>query len=188
MTNVPAYLQDASVLLKQDGFVTGNIWYHGTSSALLDSIQTHGLIRSGDKALRQAIKKTMATIGDNSYAETTEPVFLTPSKELAYYWAAQTAHNRSVRFEGKEEPVVIAMTLPDDLLAKVQPDVGAAALLMVQGNDYLEFLAEVYTANGLTLEEPDPLRANRDDFLRLLGMAYLDQDVDARYLQVVKSE
>lgn len=188
MTNVPAYLQDAKDLLTKEGFATGNVWYHGTSSALLDSIQTHGLKRSGDSALRQAVKQTMATIGDKSYNETIEPIFLTQSKELAYYWATQTVRNRRVRFEGKETPVVIELSLPADLQAKVNPDVGAAALLMVQGNDYLEFVEGVYAANGITLPEIDPFRAHRDDFQRLLGMAYLDQDVDAQYLRALTTE
>ena len=38
MTNIPSHLQDAKDLLTQDGFATSNIWYHGTSSALLTSI------------------------------------------------------------------------------------------------------------------------------------------------------
>ncbi|MGR5456567.1 hypothetical protein ACPV5N_22030, partial [Vibrio alfacsensis] len=92
MTTVPSYLQDAKELLSQDGFATSDVWYHGTSSALLSSIQGQGLKRSGDKALNQAAKKTMATIGNN-YTESVAPVFLTQSKELAYYWAQQTVRD-----------------------------------------------------------------------------------------------
>ena len=62
---VPAHLQDVKALLTTEGFARGTVWYHGTSSALLDSIQADGLKRSGDRAMRQAVKKTLATIGEN---------------------------------------------------------------------------------------------------------------------------
>ena len=78
MSNVPAHLQDAKDLLTSQGFTTSGTWYHGTSSALLASIQKQGLKRSGDKALKQTAKKTMTTIG-NSYTESIEPIFLTQS-------------------------------------------------------------------------------------------------------------
>ena len=86
MADTPAFLKDAKDLLAKQGFATSDTWYHGTSSALVDSIKEQGLKRSGDKALKDAAKKTMATIG-NSYTESIEPVFLTQSKELAFYWA-----------------------------------------------------------------------------------------------------
>lgn len=185
MSNAPAHLQDAKDLLSEAGFATSNTWYHGTSSALLDSIKEQGLKRSGDKALKQATKNTMATIG-NSYTETIEPVFLTQSKELAYYWAEQTLRERSVRFEGEQEAVVLAVNLPDELLSKVKPDTGAAGLLMVIGSSkYLEDLGEIYKANGYTLPEIDPIKADRMDYLNKLGMAYIDQDIDAQYLEVL---
>ena len=89
MSDIPSYLQDAKDLLTKDGFATSDVWYHGTSSALIGSINGSGLRRSGDKVMNQAAKNTMATIG-NSYTEQREPVFLTQSKELAHYWAQQT--------------------------------------------------------------------------------------------------
>ncbi len=64
-TETPAFLKDAKNLLTEQGFATSNIWYHGTSSALVDAIQAQGLKRSGDQALKEATKKTMATIGDD---------------------------------------------------------------------------------------------------------------------------
>ena len=60
MSTIPAHLQDAKDLLSESGFATNDIWYHGTSSALLESIRSQGLKRSGDKALKQSAKKTMA--------------------------------------------------------------------------------------------------------------------------------
>lgn len=185
MSNAPAHLQDIKDLLSESGFATSDVWYHGTSSALLDPIKKHGLRRSGDKALKKATKSTMETIG-GSYNETTEPVFLTQSKELAYYWAEQTVRDRSVRFEGEEEAIVLAVKLPEELRSKVRPDTGAASLLMVIGSSkYLEDLGEIYKANGHTLPEIDPIKADRMDYLNKLGMAYIDQDVDAQYLDVL---
>ncbi len=46
----------------------------------------------------------MATIGNN-YTESVEPVFLTQSKELAYYWAQQTIQvNAASLFWGWRTP------------------------------------------------------------------------------------
>ncbi len=185
MTETPAFLKDANALLTAQGFTCSNIWYHGTSSALVDSIKSQGLVRSGDKALKAAAKKTMATIG-NSYTETTEPVFLTQSKELAYYWAQQTVRNRSVRIEGNEMPVVFAVELPEQLNTRVKPDVGAASLLLLsEGEDFMAFLASVYQANGHEAPDIDLMKADRMDYLNKLGMAYIDQNIDAEYLRLV---
>lgn len=185
-TETPAFLKDAKDLLTEQGFATSNIWYHGTSSALVDAIQAQGLKRSGDKALKEAAKKTMATIGDDHYTETTEPVFLTQSKELAYYWAQQTVRNRSVRIEGDEQPVVLSVTLPDDINAAVNPDVGAASLLMVkEGENYLAFLTSVYDANNQPAPSIDLMKADRMDYLNLLGMAYIDRDLPANCIDLV---
>ncbi|WP_415896323.1 hypothetical protein ACMXYX_09320 [Neptuniibacter sp. QD72_48] len=174
----PTFLKDAKELLTEQGFATSNTWYHGTSSALVESIKDQGLNRSGDKALKQAAKQTMATIG-NSYTETIEPVFLTQSKELAYFWAEQTVRNRSVRIEGDEEPVVFEVTLSDDLNSRVKTDVGAASLLMVkEGEAYLAHLASIYEECGLEAPEIDLKSADRMDYLNKLGMAYYDYDID----------
>ncbi|WP_415888326.1 hypothetical protein ACMXYV_09825 [Neptuniibacter sp. SY11_33] len=174
----PAFLKDAKELLTKQGFATSNTWYHGTSSALVESIKDQGLNRSGDKALKQAAKQTMATIG-NSYTETIEPVFLTQSKELAYFWAEQTVRNRSVRIEGDEEAVVFAISFSDDLNSRVKTDVGAASLLMVkEGEAYLAHLASIYEECGLEAPEIDLKSADRMDYLNKLGMAYYDYDID----------
>lgn len=187
MSDTPSYLQDAKNLLTKAGFATGEIWYHGTSSALVESIKVGGLKCSGDKAMKQAAKKTMATIGNN-YTESIEPVFLTQSKELAYYWAQQKVRERSVRFEGQEEPVVFEVTLPEALLVKVRPDVGAASLLMTKdGENFMVYLAGLYQLCDAGVIDIDLMKANRMEFLNKLGMAYLDKDIDAKYIEVVMS-
>lgn len=185
MTDTPAFLKDAKDLLTEQGFATGDTWYHGTSSALIDSIKEQGLKRSGDKALKAAAKKTMATIG-NSYTESIEPVFLTQSKELAYYWAEQTVRDRSVRVEGAEQPAVLTVKLPEELNAKVKPDVGAASLLLVkEGENFMAHLAGIYIENGFTAPEIDLMKADRLEYLSKLGMAYFDADVDASCLDII---
>jgi hypothetical protein len=181
----PSNLQDAKDLLNKEGFKVGSTWYHGTSSSLVASIKEHGLKRSGDKAMKQAAKSTMATIGNN-YTESIDPVFVTQSKELAHYWAEQTVRMRSVRFEGEESPVVIEIKLPEDQLSKVRPDVGAASLLMVkEGEHYMAFLAGLYQENEAGVLDIDLRNADRLDYLNKLGMAYIDADVDAKYLEIL---
>ena len=185
MTDTPAFLQDAKDLLTDQGFTTSSTWYHGTSSALVDSIKEQGLKRSGDKALKAAAKKTMATIG-NSYTESIEPVFLTQSKELAFYWAGQTVRDRSVRVEGDEHPVVFTVELPEALNANVKPDVGAASLLLVkEGEHFMAFLAGIYQSNGFDAPEIDLMKADRMEYLDKLGMAYYNADIDAENLSLI---
>jgi len=185
MSDTPIFLKDAKSLLSEQGFATCNTWYHGTSSALVDSINEQGLKRSGDKALKQAAKQTMATIGNN-YTESIEPVFLTQSKELAYYWAEQTVRDRGVRVEGDELPVVIAVELPGELNDQVKPDVGAASLLLLkEGENFMAHLAGVYQHNGFAVPEIDLMRADRLEYLSKLGMAYCNADIAASYLHIV---
>lgn len=181
----PAYLKDTPELLTEQGFTTSNVWYHGTSSALVASILEQGLKRSGDTALNQAQQQTMATIGGD-YKKTFEPIFLTPSKELAYYWAQQTVRTRSVRIEGEENPVVLAVTLPEALNAQVKPDVGAASLLMVEeGEHYLANLASLYEARNIPTPEIDLRSADRMAYLQQLGMAYYDADIDSSVIELI---
>lgn len=185
MDSTPTFLKDAKDLLSERGFATSHIWYHGTSSALIGSIKQQGLKRSGDKALKAAAKKTMATIG-NEYRESVEPVFLTQSKGLAFYWAQQSVRRRAVRFGGEEQPVVVAVTLPAALNAQVKPDVGAATLLLLkEGEDFMAYLAGVYQANNLSMPEIDLMNAGRLEYLNILGMAYIDADIDPAYLDIV---
>jgi hypothetical protein len=186
MTDAPSYLQDAKDLLTKDGFATSDVWYHGTSSALVGSINGSGLRRSGDSFMNQAAKNTMATIG-NSYTEQREPVFLTQSKELAYYWAQQAVRRRSVRIEGDEEPVVFEVKLPKDQLDKVRPDVGAASLLMVKdGEQFMGFLAKLYQDNEAGVVDIDLMKAEREEYLNKLGMAYFDADIAPGYVKLLE--
>lgn len=186
MNKTPQFLQDVASRLTSNGFTHDDVWYHGTSSALWSSIQENGLKRSGDKDLRRAAKKTMATIG-NSYTETIEPVFLSPSKELAYYWAEQCVRDRSVRFDGQEEPIVIEIKLSSVLLQSVKPDVGAISLLLLEeGERYLAFLAKLAQEHGMPAPDIDLKNADRMAYLEVLGMAYLDKDIPSEYLSLLK--
>ena len=185
MTKVPTFLQDSQVLLTKQGFTTSEVWYHGTSSALVDSICAQGLLRSGDKEFNEAVKKTMTTIGD-SYAETIEPVFLTQSKQLAFYWAEQTVKTRSARFADDERAVVFTVTLPEELNVQVKPDVGAASMLLTkEGENYMAYLGGVFEANDLGFPEIDLMHADRMEYLNTLGMAYINKDIDASCLDKV---
>ncbi len=187
MSHIPNYLQDAAELLTKDGFVTGDTWYHGTSSSLVSAIQADGLKRSGDKAMKEVAKSTMATIGNN-YAESTEPVFLTQSKELAYYWAEQAVRERSVRFEGEQSPVVFTIKLPEEQNIEVRSDVGAASLLMVkEGENYMAYVARIYQGCDTGVPDIDLMKADRLEYLDKLGMAYIDKDIDAEFVSLVVS-
>ena len=184
MNTAPDYLQDAGTLLDDGGFTISNRWYHGTSSALVESILSEGLKRSGDQQQAEAAKRTMATIGGR-YQATTEPVFLTPSAELAWFWAQQTVIRRNVRVGGDNQPVVIAVTLPDEINAKVRPDVGAASLLMLdEGKEYMGYLAGIYQRFDRGTPDIDLRGAQRGEYLSTLGMAYLDVDVGPKFVTV----
>ncbi len=188
MTNIPALFQDAKNLLTEQGFTTSNTWYHGTSSALVDSIKNQGLIRSGDSVLKDAAKKTMATIG-NMYTESIEPVFLTPSKALAFYWAEQAVRNRSVRIEDNGQPVVFTVVLPDELNRQVKPDVGAASLLLLkEGENFMAYLTDIYQTNRLDGPDIDLMQAERNQYLRILGMAYINADIEALHIKLITDE
>ncbi len=187
MTALPDFLNDAQDLLSEQGFASSNLWYHGTSSALVTSIQQQGLKGSGDQAMLEATKKTLSTLGDH-YTETQQPVFLTPSKQLAYYWAQQTVSQRKRRFQGEEKPVVFEIKLPEEQNQQVKPDVGAASLLLLkEGEDYLAFLASLYQQQGLEMPSIDLMKADRQDYLKLLGMAYSDQDLAVDWIRLLEA-
>ena len=90
-----------------------------------------------------------------------------------------------MRFEGEEQPVVLAIKLPDELLNKVKPDVGAASMLLIEDNNYLSDLADIYKTHGYQMPTIDPIKADRLDYLNKLGMAYINQDIDAQYLETL---
>lgn len=182
----PIHFQDDAQLLTQAGFKTSNTWYHGTSSGLVASILNKGLLPSGDKESIQRTKKAMITIGD-SFKENKDPIFLTQSKELAYFWATKCAQSRGQLFSTTEEPAVLSITLTDDLNSNVKTDVGAAALLMGSAEEYLEVINQVYTAKGLATPEVDPVTADRMDYLNLLGMAYSKQSIAPQYIKTVEA-
>jgi len=183
-TATPAYLKDSAQILTQAGFATSQTWYHGTASGLLASILRQGLKQSGDSESNLKAKNTMTTIG-GSYKENKDPVFLTQSKELAYYWASQACQSRNKYFANNEEPVVLAINLPPELHESINPDVGAAAILLGGQNDYLDALNKIYQDNSLQAPQIDPGNADRMDYLKLLGMAYSKQNIAAEYLEVV---
>ncbi len=183
--NIPSYLTDAESVLQNGSFAVSNNWYHGTSSALVDSITQQGLVRSGDKQMNQAAKSTMATIG-NSYTESIEPVFLTQCKELAAYWAHQAVKRRSVRVTGDEEPVVLQVQMHEIQNEKVKPDVGARSLLLLkEGAQYLDFVESLYQRCNLSFQSPDLMNADRMEFLNSLGLAYIDEDISPECINVL---
>jgi hypothetical protein len=184
MSDTPTHLQDAKHLLTESGFATSNVWYHGTSSALIPSIKENGINRSGDRDSNKKAKDTMVTIG-GSHNESVQPVFLTQSKELAYIWAEKTVQKRRVRFEGEEMAVIYKVTLDDSLNEKVKTDVGAAAMLMIEADDYLELLTEIYKANGKDMLDINPATADRMDYLNKLGMAYINTNIPVNCIELV---
>lgn len=186
MTNIdtPTYLKDASQLLSTDGFKQTGLWYHGTTSGLADSIMDNGLIGSGDAELNKMAKQTMAAIG-NSYTERKEPVFLTQSKELAYYWANEKATLRKTRFGADEKPVVIEVSLPEAMASKVKTDVGAATLLLADKEPYIQYIQAMYEQHKIQLPHLDPSSIDRMAYLNLLGLAYLNVDVPSEHLTLI---
>ncbi|MEY8263161.1 MAG: hypothetical protein RPR98_03055 [Bermanella sp.] len=183
-TATPAFLKDSAQILTQAGFASSQTWYHGTASGLLASILRQGLKQSGDSESNQKAKNTMTTIG-GSYKENKDPVFLTQSKELAYYWASQACHARNKYFAQDEAPVVLAIKLPAELNNTIQPDVGVAAILLAGQNDYLDAVNKIYQDNALQAPQIDPMTADRMDYLKLLGMAYSQQNIAAEYIELV---
>lgn len=185
MLTAPEHLKDASSLLGAQGFATGDRWYHGTSSALVNAIMAQGLKRSGDQERAAAAQRTMATIGGRVDA-TAEPVFLTQSAELAWFWAEQTVRKRDVRVGGENQPAVIGVKLPPELNVRVRPDVGAASLLLLdEGREFMGYLAAIYQRLERGTPDIELRTAGRAEFLHTLGMAYLDEDIEAAFLDVL---
>lgn len=181
----PEYLQDAKELLSDDGFATSNVWYHGTSSGLITSVTNQGLVGGGDAALMKRMQSTLQTIQAPAFTAE-DPVFLTQSKELAYYWADQKAKSRNLYFSNGETPVVFEVTLSEEENTQVKTDAGGAALLMEPGNAYLKHLGEVYKANGKELEEINPLKADRMVYLNKLGLAYSNQPISKKAVKLLE--
>lgn len=188
-TNIetPANLKDSPSLLSESGFKTSNVWYHGTTSGLTDAILKEGLKRSGDKEINNVTKKAMATIGNN-YTERKDPVFLTQSKELAFFWANEKVRTRKVHTGNDETPAIIAVTLPEDLNGNVKPDVGAVVMLM-DLHQYMGQLENIYQERSLPFDldnlQAQAMEIPREDYLNKLGLAYYQNDIDSQYLSLV---
>ncbi len=181
----PSYLQDASERLSADGFIIGECWYHGTTSGLASVILEQGLKGSGDAELNKMTKNAMATIG-NSYTERKEPVYLTQSKELAYYWACQKVEARKTHFGVDENAVVLAVSLPEELNENVKTDVGGATMLLDDENTYIQYLREIYSRNKLSLSDLDPSTVGRMEYLNRLGLAYFIKDIPSNNVQMLE--
>lgn len=180
----PDFLLDAKELLSATGFATNGTWYHGTASGLVESIQKVGLVGTGDLEGMKKYLETMGTIGHEA-SKHRDPLFLTQSKELAYFWANRTAHNRNLYFQKGETPVVFELNMPEELESKVTTDAGGAALVLEPGNLYILWLEDLYKKNGLELTKPDPFSCDRMDYQNLLGLAYLDAPVPAEYVKLL---
>jgi hypothetical protein len=180
----PDYLKDAASLMSDDGLTVSNVWYHGTASSLVKGIKNKGLHGGGDAAWIKRTQGTLQTIGNRTF-ESQDPVFLTQSKELAYFWAQQRAHSRNLYFQKDENPVVIKITLNEADNAKVNPDAGGAALVMEPNNAYVTYVKTIFAANGRDLDDFDPTKADRMIYLNRLGLAYTKDFISGKFIEVV---
>jgi hypothetical protein len=180
----PDYLKDAAYLMSDDGLAASNVWYHGTASSLVKGIKNKGLHGGGDAAWIKRTQGTLQTIGNRTF-ESQDPVFLTQSKELAYFWAQQRAHSRNLYFQKDENPVVIKITLNESDNAKVNPDAGGAALVMEPNNAYVTYVKTIFAANGRDLDDFDPTKADRMIYLNRLGLAYTNDFISGKFIEVV---
>lgn len=183
--STPSFLQDAQQLLNRDGFARQGKWYHGTSSGLIDSIAKFGLRGSGDVETAKNHFDTLGTLGHEANTAKV-PLFLTQSKELAYFWARQKTHTRNRYKDANEEAIVYEISLPEELQQQIITDAGGAAFILEPGNRYIEWLKEIYALNQLEFPELNPFQCDREDYLNKLGLAYTDLDIDAQYLQLLK--
>ena len=180
----PDVYKDAEKLISADGFATSNVWYHGTSSSLAKGIKNKGLHGGGDSAWIKRTQGTLKTIGNRTF-ESSDPVFLTQSKELAYFWAQERSHARNLYFQKDEKPVVFAVTLNDSDNAKVITDAGGAALLMEPNNAYIKHVREIYKTNGLDLDDFDPREVDRMVYMNRLGLAYCNEYIPGKFLELL---
>lgn len=181
----PAYLKDAQQLLSADGFATSDVWYHGTASGLTDRILAEGLRGTGDLEMLERQMKTLGTIGHEA-SNHRDPLFVTQSRELAYFWAHQKTHTRNLYLQGNEKPVVFELKLPEELNKQVITDAGGAALVLEPSNLYLLWLTGVYEQAGMTLPQIDPFKGNRMDYMNKLGLAYINVDIAPQYLMLLQ--
>lgn len=181
----PDYLKDLASLMSDDGSIaTSNVWYHGTASSLVKGIKHKGLHGGGDAAWIKRTQGTLQTIGNRTF-ESKDPVFLTQSKELAYFWAQQRTHSRNLYFKKDETPVVVKITLGEEDNAKINPDVGGAALIMEPGNEYIIYIKDLFEANGQDLDDFDQAKADRMIYLNRLGLAYTNDYIPGKFIELV---
>lgn len=180
----PAFLQDIDTRLGAEGFQCDHTWYHGTSSGLAGHIQQQGLHGAGDAELLSRTQGTLNTIGAPALTSQ-DPVFLTPSKTLAYYWADQKARSRNLYFANNETPVVFQVNLTAEQNQQVHTDAGGTALLLEPGNAYIHFLQNLYSEHGYEWPEMDPLKTDRMSFLTRLGLAYSNVSIAADSLELL---
>ncbi len=57
--------------------------------------------------------------------------------------------------------------------------------MVKEGENYMAFLAGLYQENGQTVPSVDLMKADRMDYLNLLGMAYIDRDLPTDYIDLV---
>lgn len=180
----PKFLQDAQQLLSTTGFATNGTWYHGTASGLVESIQAQGLFGSGDAEGLAKHMQTLSTIGHET-SDHSDPLFVTQSKELAYFWANRKAYSRNLYFQKDEQPVVLELNLPAALESKVITDAGGAALVLEPGNLYLLWLEDLYKNLGFEFTKPDPFNCDRMDYQNFLGLSYINETVPAEFVKLL---
>lgn len=184
LQDIPDSYNDLNEVIVHGGFLHSNTWYHGTSSALISSIVEHGLVGGGDSSMNLAIEQTMSTIGNKHFATSEEPVFLTPSKAIAYYFASQKTKDRNKRFGSNDTATVIEINLDEKLNTNVRPDVGAKAFLLLKdGESYLELIHSAFAQKKIALQDLDLMSLERDRFLTTLGLAYIDQALPSQCLK-----
>jgi hypothetical protein len=93
-----------------------------------------------------------------------------------------------VYFQKDETPAVIKITLTEDDNAKVNPDAGGAALIMEPNNEYVTYVKTIFAANGQDLDDFDPTKADRMIYLNRLGLAYTNDYIPGKFIEVVASD
>lgn len=163
-------------LLDSNGFKISNVWYHGTSTLLLSSILERGLESSGDQQLNNYMKSLMGTF----YVSGMEPVYLTPSKEVAHYWAKQTVSAKEKLFGNGGETAILVVNLPDEPNELVVPGLGGCRKVLSDQCEYLRLVNSLYANSNITfskLSELDDL-----DLIKSLGLACISNDISKTYI------
>jgi hypothetical protein len=97
--------------------------------------------------------------------------------------------SQSNPIEDNGQPVVFTVMLPDELNRQVKPDVGAASLLLLkEGENFMAYLTDIYQTNSLDGPDIDLMQAERNEYLRILGMAYINADIEALHIKLITDE